>query len=432
MAVSTSNAAQSAIKTPPVQRTLTSQLRAALEPQRGGVVYALFLIVVVFVAITGAEGLPAFLAITNVRNILDQSSVDGILAISMTVLLITGNFDLSIGANAGLSAGVGLDVANHYGAALGVVAALAVGTVIGFVNGALVQWAGVNAFIVTLGTLTVAEGVLLIVSNGQTILAKGTQFASVGTGTWTIPTMLALLIGCLLVVGCAAATSWHRRRGSRALSSSTIALGLGGALVLVVAGAWPTLLRETRETWLMFLVMVLAAAVLRYTIYGRRLYAVGGNSEAARLSGIRIGPYRLAAFMLCGLAAGFAGILYAGKFAAVPPTALSTEELPVIAAAVLGGTSLFGGSGFVAKTIVGVLILHVLSNGFSLLNLGANYQYVVQGVVIVGAAAVYTLGARKRRAARATPQESPEIASKDAALTTPSDEPRPTVSARAR
>jgi ribose/xylose/arabinose/galactoside ABC-type transport system permease subunit len=139
---------------------------------------------------------------------------------------------------------------------------------------------------------------------------------------------------------------------------------------------------------------------------GRRVYAVGGNGEAARLSGINVGRYKIGAFILTGASAGLVGLMYAGKFGAVEPTALINEELPVLAAAILGGTSLFGGSGYVLKSVVGVLILASLTEGFNVLNLGANYQYLVQGIVIIAAAAVYTVAGQRRRAATTAPEPS--------------------------
>jgi D-xylose transport system permease protein len=136
-------------------------------------------------------------------------------------------------------------------------------------------------------------------------------------------------------------------------------------------------------------------------VIGWRIYAVGGNSEASRLSGINVTRYRIGAFVLTGVSASLAGLLYAGKFGAVNPTALVNEELPVLAAAILGGTSLFGGSGYVVKSVIGALILASLGDGFNVLNLGANYQYLVQGAVIIAAAAVYTVAGRRRSAATA-------------------------------
>lgn len=125
-------------------------------------------------------------------------------------------------------------------------------------------------------------------------------------------------------------------------------------------------------------------------------YAVGGNAEAARLCGISVTAYRIGAFVLSGLTAGFAGVLYASRFGAMNPTALQGEELTVIAVAILGGTSLFGGAGSVLKTVAGALVLYTLTNGFNILNLGANYQGLIEGTVLIGAAAIYTVGGRNR------------------------------------
>jgi D-xylose transport system permease protein len=135
--------------------------------------------------------------------------------------------------------------------------------------------------------------------------------------------------------------------------------------------------------------------VLQFTTVGRRTYAVGGNPEAARLCGISVNAYRIGAFVLSGVAAGFAGVLYASRFGAMNPTALQGEELTVIAAAILGGTSLFGGAGSVLKTVAGALVLYTLTNGFNILNLGANYQGLIEGTVLIAAAAIYTLGGRR-------------------------------------
>ncbi|MGH7120251.1 MAG: ABC transporter permease [Acetobacteraceae bacterium] len=396
-------------------RQAISGPKAVLGLQRAGVVYAFVLIIVAFEVLTASSGLQGLLSVSNVRNILDQSALDGVLVIPMTYLLISGNFDLSIGATAGLAAGLGLMTANHVGSAAGFVVAIAAGCAVGLVNGGLVQWVGVNAFIVTLGTLTAVQGVLLIVSNGQTILASTNEFADIGGGFWTLWRGVPIAIG-VLALAAAAFLGYRRVAGAQdsvaaaARSWRALTAACLGVLALVVGALFPGLLRESRETWIMLGYMAVAALFLRYTVFGRRLYAVGGNAEAARLSGVRVSWYRIGAFVLCGLSAGFAGVLYAGKFGAVIPSALSTEELPVIAAAILGGTSLFGGSGYVVKSVLGVLILQTLSNGFALLNLGANLQYLVQGLVIVAAAAVYTVGGLTRRAPRLTLEVAASVA----------------------
>ncbi len=146
------------------------------------------------------------------------------------------------------------------------------------------------------------------------------------------------------------------------------------------------------------LVFTLSAwLVLRFTTIGRRLYAVGGNAEAARLSGISVNCYKLAGFILSALAAGFAGVLFGSRLGAINPTGLQGAELTVIASAILGGTSLLGGAGSVVKTVVGSLLLFTLNNGFNILNMGANYQGVIEGTVVVAAAAIYTVGGKRRQ-----------------------------------
>jgi D-xylose transport system permease protein len=382
---------------------------SAFRLQRAGVVYALVIVALVFQALTLSKGLPAFLSITNVRNIIDQSALDGILVVSMTILLITGNFDLSVGATAGLAGATGLIVANSHGILLGGLAALGVGVGVGVINGVLVQVVGVNAFIVTLGMLTTVQGLLLIVTSANTVLAKSGQFGAIGTILRNLWSPVAIIVGGVLLVYAVARAlgrTGPRRSGLR-LDGTSVSAGILGILVIAGAIALPALTTETTESWIMLGYMVLASLVLRFTVVGRRVYAVGGNGEAARLSGINVGRYKIGAFVLTGASAGLVGLMYAGKFGAVEPTALVNEELPVLAAAILGGTSLFGGSGYVLKSVVGALILASLTEGFNVLNLGANYQYLVQGTVIVAAAAVYTVAGQRRRAATTAPEVPP-------------------------
>jgi D-xylose transport system permease protein len=395
-------------QSPPLAR----QAFDALRPQRGGVVYALILIVLIFEVMTVARGLPSFLQVSDIRNVLQQGALDGVLVVSMTVLLITGNFDLSVGATAGLAAAAGLKVANADGELLGVLAAVGVGLAVGVANGTLVQIVGVNAFIVTLGTYTALQGVLLELTSGNTILAKSGQYGAIGSGVWSVPAVVVIVIGAaMLAYALARARGWPAgRAGSRTarLDSSAIGAGVIGLLLVVVGIVVPGIATENAQTWIMLGYMTAAALVLRFTVVGRRIYAVGGNSEAARLSGIAVSRYKIGAFILTSLSASLAGLIYAGQFGAVEPTALVNEELPVLAAAILGGTSLFGGSGYVVKSVVGTLILASLIVGFNILNLGSNWQYVVQGLVIIAAAALYTVASRKRRAAAIVPEPAAE------------------------
>jgi D-xylose transport system permease protein len=380
--------------------SMKTEVLSAFRPRRAGVVYALIVIAVIFQLETGAQGLPSFLAVANVQNILDSAAIDGILVVSMTVLLITGNFDLSIGATAGLAGAVGLTVANGHGNGLGILAAVGVGLIVGLTNGVLVELVGVNAFIVTLGSYTALQGVLLTATNGTTILAEGDQFTWIGIGYWTIAQTAVILVGVLMIVGVVA---WSLRLRTDSvpkqllLSGNALGTIVVGASLVIVGVFVPELATQSRSTWVMLGYMTVAALVLRFTVLGRRVYAVGGNAEAARLSGISVPTYRIGAFVLTSVSASVAGMTYAGKFGAVDPTALVNEMLPVLAAAILGGTSLFGGAGYVLKSVIGTLILSTLTVGFNVLNLGSNYQYLVQGIVIIAAAAVYTVAGRRQR-----------------------------------
>jgi D-xylose transport system permease protein len=370
--------------------------RRTLSLRSAGVVYALVGLVLVLTITSSAQGRPPYLASVNLSNILDQASLIAIMAVFMTVVLITGNFDLSVASTAALSGTVALELVDRYGVAVAVVGALVIALVVGAVNAVLVQKVGVNAFIVTLGTLTAVRGLVQVILDGQSITAANPALHDLATARFAPPRLVAIAVGLVLVGLTVVGTlrSVDRRRAAGSAAGPVVV----GVLLVFVAVAQPKLLTQTTPVWLLLVLTVVTSAMLRYTVVGRSLYAVGGNAEAARLSGIDVDRYRMGAFVLNGLAAGLAGLLYAGRFNSVDPTVLTGGELTVIAAAVLGGTSLLGGSGYVAKSVAGALILFTLSNGFNVLNIGSNYQNVVQGGVLVAAAALYTARSTRGRA----------------------------------
>jgi len=167
---------------------------------------------------------------------------------------------------------------------------------------------------------------------------------------------------------------------------------VGGAAFLLIAWASGGELVLRNPVIYMGIFTTIVWFTLTFTIVGRRVYASGGNPEAARLAGINVTRYKLMAFVFCSGAAGFAGILFASRLRSINPAGLQGAELTVIAAAILGGTSLFGGAGSVVKTLAGALLLYSLTNGFNILNLGANWQGLIEGIVVVVAAAIYTVG----------------------------------------
>jgi D-xylose transport system permease protein len=367
---------------------------AGLRPQRAGVVYALALLVLVLVIATSAKHLPAYLSSVNVSNVLSQSAPDAILAVFMTVVLISGNFDLSVASVAALAAALALKTIDSIGTVPAVILALAVGVAVGSVNAVLVQKIGVNAFIVTLGSMTAVRGIVLISLGGESVTASSRALVALDSTVYRVPPVVAVLVGVLLLVLAGIRVRRLNEENAPPLDGFFLAFIACAVLLIVVAVIAPALLTQPLPVWLMIWVTIGVSAVLRFLVPGRNLYAVGSNAEAARLSGINVNLYKMTPFVLTGLASAGVGLLYAGRFNSVDPNGLTGTELTVIAAAILGGTSLFGGAGHVAKSVLGTIVLFTLSNGFNMLNLGSNYQYVVQGAVLIAASAVYTIAAK--------------------------------------
>lgn len=373
--------------------------RQLLSLREMGVYYALILLVLAITAVTVYTGRPSYLSIANVTNVLYQSSLIAIIAVAMTVILITGNFDLSVASVAALSAAVLVGLADAIGFWPAALMAMLVSILAGLLNGVIVQYVGINAFIVTLGTLTAIRGVVQIYTDGRSLSVESPEaleaMRTFESGRVSVG-VACLIVGVLLVVaGIRLALRTRRDAGSVSASSVGMLAGGGGLLAVVWAGGLS--LAMPKPVVYMAIFTVLVWFVLAFTSSGRRVYAVGGNPEAARLAGINVQRYKMAGFILCSAAAGFGGILFGSRLGAVNPTAMQGAELTVIASAILGGTSLFGGAGSVVKTLAGALLLFTLTNGFNILNLGANYQGVIEGTVVVAAAAIYTVGAANRR-----------------------------------
>jgi ribose/xylose/arabinose/galactoside ABC-type transport system permease subunit len=270
---------------------------------------------------------PYFLTSQNLSNVLVQSVVLAIVAFGVTVVIITGHFDLSVGSGVGLSAVVSAEVMlSTNSTLLGVLAALGTGIGIGLVNGILVAVFGVPSFIATLGMLVMARGLALAVTNGET--------------KFGFPLTL-----------------------SEFLQDSF--LGIKNSI------------------WLALATLVAFHLFLRHTRRGVELYAVGGNVRAARLTGLPVARLTIFAFMLSGFAVGLASLATLGRLGAAQPGAGALLELFSVAAVVLGGTSLYGGSGSVLRTVIGVALIVVIQNGLTLLNVNSDYEQVILGAVFI-------------------------------------------------
>ncbi|MDR1428171.1 MAG: ABC transporter permease [Bifidobacteriaceae bacterium] len=268
-----------------------------------------------------------FLTPGNAVNILDQVVVVGIMACAVTVPMIAGVFDLSMSATAALSAIVAITVANHAGIAAGVAAAIAAGVVLGLVNGLAVTYARVNSFIATLATSMVFRGIATAVTDGQIVRADDTSLQMLSRPS-------------------------------------------------PVAGV-------TWATWVLLAIGVVTGVVVAKTVYGRNLYAVGGNESAALVSGISVNWTRISAFMISGGLAAIAGLVLASRALSAQPSMGTGTEFTAIAAAVIGGVSLMGGSGAVWRSVLGVILLQLIANGFNLLGAPTIYQQIVQGTLIL-------------------------------------------------
>jgi ribose transport system permease protein len=298
-------------------------------------------VVVLFIVLSIMS--PVFLSKTNMFNLGVQISITAVLAVGMTFVIITAGIDLSVGANAGFAGIIGAKLIAEMGMPdlVGVLGGVAIGGLVGLVNGLLIAWARLASFITTLGMQSVLRGAVFVVTNALPIpLAVG--FAWLGSG-------------------------------------STGGIGIPVPVVFVL------------------LIAVAAHLTLTRTKFGRYVYALGSNPEAARLSGISEKRYLPLVYVICGCAAGFAGMLATSQTISGQPTFGVGIELDAIAAAVIGGASLFGGEGRVSGALIGAVLIGLVRNGSVLLDINQYWQSVILGLLIW--VAVLFDQARRRRLA---------------------------------
>lgn len=339
-----------------------------------------------------------FLHPNNFSNLLQQMAVTGVLAVGMLLVIVAGQIDLSVGSVAGLAGGVAA-MSQDYGLAASLGLALVVGVIVGAVQGSLISYANIPAFIVTLGGLLAWRGVVLGLTKGATIPVSLPFFRWLGVGKLPQPVGVTLAVVAIAAV-VFMTLSRVRARRRHGLSAS----GMGATVLRIVVPAALILLFIYWMNYgggmpvpvlVLLVVAVLGGFLTQNTTFGRYLYAIGGNPDAARLSGINIRRYILAAYCVLGLLVGVASLLHTGRVGSASPDAGTLMELDAIAACVIGGTSLMGGRGTVSGAVVGALIMASLDNGMSLLNVENYTQYIVKGAVLVAAVGFDMLGRRK-------------------------------------
>ncbi|MEH0673838.1 ribose ABC transporter permease [Vibrio scophthalmi] len=274
---------------------------------------------------------PNFFTLDNILNILRQTSVNAIIAVGMTLVILTAGIDLSVGSVLALCGAFAASmIALEVPVLIAVPTALLAGAALGAISGIIIAKGKVQAFIATLVTMTLLRGVTMVYTDGRPISTGFTDTAD--------------------------AFAWF---------------GTGYALGIPV------------PVWLMVVVFAAAWYLLNHTRFGRYVYALGGNESATRLSGINVDRVKIGVYAICGLLAALAGIIITSRLSSAQPTAGMGYELDAIAAVVLGGTSLMGGKGRIMGTLIGALIIGFLNNALNLLDVSSYYQMIAKAVVIL-------------------------------------------------
>ncbi|CAM6695109.1 MULTISPECIES: xylose ABC transporter permease XylH [Leclercia] len=344
----------------------------------------------------------SYLSARNVSNLLRQTAITGILAVGMVFVIISAEIDLSVGSMMGLLGGLAaiFDVWLGWPLPLTIVVTLILGLLLGTWNGWWVAYRKVPSFIVTLAGMLAFRGILIGVTNGTTVSPTSASMSQIGQS------YLSSGVGFSLgAIGLMAFVAWQWRSRMRrqtlglATAPSTAVVGRQALTAVIVLGAiW--LLNDYRgvPTPVLLLVLLMLAGMFMATrtAFGRRIYAIGGNLEAARLSGINVERTKLAVFAINGLMVAVAGLILSSRLGAGSPSAGNIAELDAIAACVIGGTSLAGGIGSVAGAVMGAFIMASLDNGMSMMDVPTFWQYIVKGAILL--LAVWMDSATKRRA----------------------------------
>ncbi|AWS46406.1 sugar ABC transporter permease [Streptosporangium sp. 'caverna'] len=344
-----------------------------------------------------------FLSPENLTNLVLQMAATGTIALGIIMVLLLGEIDLSAGSVSGLCAVVMtiLSVRHGWNPVLAIVVAVLVGSAVGLLHGVMHTRLYMPSFVVTLAGLIGWQGLLIyLLGQGGTINLPFDGFIAGLSDTWLPPWLAWLLVAVLVGAYAAAGVITRQLRVAAELPvkpSHWIALRIGGLAVLL-AGAVVVLSADRGVPLLLVIFGALVIGldlVLRHTAFGRWMYAVGGNAEAARRAGINVTRIRVLAFVLSSTLAAFGGILAASRLAAVNQSSGGSDILLMaIAAAVIGGTSLFGGRGRTYAALLGILVIQSITNGMLLLNVDSSVRFMVTAAVLALAVAIDSLARR--------------------------------------
>jgi len=344
----------------------------------------------------------AFITPGNLSNLFRQMSITGMLACGMVFVIIAGEIDLSVGSQLGLLGGVvALLTVNHgWGTWPAIGAVLVLGLLIGAFNGFVVTKMRVPSFIVGLGGMLAFRGVVLYITGSSTIAPAPDDLISLGQGF--VPPSISRWIGALIFLGMAALTARRRvRRAKLGLQQGALWIDIARVLAIgVLIFGFVRVLNDANGIPIPVMILIGLLAVFTYvstqTVFGRHIYAVGGNMEATRLSGVNVARVKLVVFALMGLMCAFAGIITVARTGSGSPSAGTGGELDAISACFIGGTSMRGGSGTVYGALIGALVMASLDSGMQLMDVDNSWQMIIKGVILALAVWVDVLSGSNR------------------------------------
>ena len=365
---------------PGVLAGLFAQRRLRLLPM-------IIVLLVIWAALQGlTDGL--FLSARNLTNLSGQVAITAILAAGAVMVMVPGYIDLSLGATVAASAVVAAMMSNTFALNFWptVIITLGFGLAVGLWHAFWVAWMRVPSFIVTLASLLAIRGVSLVITGAETI-SPSQDMLLISDASLGPTTSIVLLALVWLAFSALQVREWRAQQAAGIPSSfaATVGLPAGGFGAVALAAVFVAVGYRgiPLPVALVMAIIAITGMILRYTAFGRHLYAIGGNHQAAQLAGINIRAHASLVFAGMGLLYAVAGLVLVARLDSAPPTAAEGLELNVIASAVIGGTSLLGGRGTVVGAAIGALLMESLANGMSLMNLPSSYQSITVGLVLL-------------------------------------------------
>ncbi|SDO03431.1 sugar ABC transporter permease [Alkalicoccus daliensis] len=364
---------------------MKNKLSFKMDVRAYTLIFALIAIFVIFALMTNGD----FVSSRNLANLSRQMTVIGLLAVGMTLIIVAGHIDLSVGSLLGLTGGIAAILQVWYGWSTFpvIVVTILAGILLGMWQGWWVAYKGVPAFIVTLGGMMIFRGILLGISGGQTIAPMNDSFRVIGQAYLPYVIGYALVAAFIIFTFISAFKKRQKRKKlDLALNSVYVDYGIAAASSLAILFLVYMLSRYQGVPVPLLILLVVAAVFIfisKNTTFGRHIYAIGGNSEAAKLSGINSKRNVMSVFILMGGLAAIGGIVLTSRLNAGTVGAGQMYELDAIAAVVIGGTSLMGGVGTIVGSILGALIMASIDNGMSMMNVAPFWQYIVKGLILI-------------------------------------------------